>query len=171
MPRKRQFIPSLAPQERLHFFISVSVFICPRRGRLHSTIPVPRKKAPFQAPCSISTCVGGYSRLRREDSLALRLASELADLRAANANHASYGCAADAWPNPYIPHHARARRLRVGLLRGGGWWIRTTEVSDNRFTVCPLWPLGKSPIFSFPSASRSACGRVELAIGLEPATC
>ncbi len=29
---------------------------------------------------------------------------------------------------------------------GGGWWIRTTEVSDNRFTVCPLWPLGKSPI-------------------------
>ena len=29
---------------------------------------------------------------------------------------------------------------------GGGWWIRTTEVSDNRFTVCPLWPLGNSPI-------------------------
>ena len=35
--------------------------------------------------------------------------------------------------------------LRVGFF-GGGWWIRTTEVSDNRFTVCPLWPLGKSPI-------------------------
>ena len=33
------------------------------------------------------------------------------------------------------------------LFSGGGWWIRTTEVSDNRFTVCPLWPLGKSPIF------------------------
>ena len=32
---------------------------------------------------------------------------------------------------------------------GGGWWIRTTEVSDNRFTVCPLWPLGKSPIWSW----------------------
>ena len=30
---------------------------------------------------------------------------------------------------------------------GGGRWIRTTEVSDNRFTVCPLWPLGNSPIF------------------------
>ena len=28
---------------------------------------------------------------------------------------------------------------------GGGRWIRTTEVSDNRFTVCPLWPLGNSP--------------------------
>ncbi len=29
---------------------------------------------------------------------------------------------------------------------GGGEWIRTTEVVDNRFTVCPLWPLGNSPI-------------------------
>ena len=28
---------------------------------------------------------------------------------------------------------------------GGGRWIRTTEVTDNRFTVCPLWPLGNSP--------------------------
>lgn len=27
---------------------------------------------------------------------------------------------------------------------GGRRWIRTTEVSDNRFTVCPLWPLGNS---------------------------
>ena len=25
---------------------------------------------------------------------------------------------------------------------GGGRWIRTIEVSDSRFTVCPLWPLG-----------------------------
>ena len=30
---------------------------------------------------------------------------------------------------------------------GGSGWIRTTEVSDNRFTVCPLWPLGNAPIF------------------------
>ena len=28
---------------------------------------------------------------------------------------------------------------------GGGRWIRTIEVVDNRFTVCPLWPLGNSP--------------------------
>ena len=27
-------------------------------------------------------------------------------------------------------------------LDGGGRWIRTIEVVDNRFTVCPLWPLG-----------------------------
>ena len=34
----------------------------------------------------------------------------------------------------------------VGLL-GGGRWIRTTEGIASRFTVCPLWPLGNSPIF------------------------
>ena len=28
---------------------------------------------------------------------------------------------------------------------GGRKWIRTTEVRDNRFTVCPRWPLGYSP--------------------------
>ena len=33
-----------------------------------------------------------------------------------------------------------------GFVNGGGEWIRTTEVVDNRFTVCPLWPLGNSPI-------------------------
>ena len=32
------------------------------------------------------------------------------------------------------------------LFSGGSGWIRTTEVEDNRFTVCPLWPLGNSPI-------------------------
>ena len=31
---------------------------------------------------------------------------------------------------------------------GGREWIRTTEVVDGRFTVCSLWPLGNSPIFS-----------------------
>ena len=33
------------------------------------------------------------------------------------------------------------------FLFGGRRWIRTIEVSDNRFTVCPLWPLGNSPIY------------------------
>ena len=47
-------------------------------------------------------------------------------------------------------------------LFGGGRWIRTTEVVDNRFTVCPLWPLGNSPIFDYA---------VELVDGLEPPTC
>ena len=35
-------------------------------------------------------------------------------------------------------------RMQV-LFSGGGRWIRTIEVTDNRFTVCPLWPLGNSP--------------------------
>ena len=30
---------------------------------------------------------------------------------------------------------------------GGGWWIRTTESNANRFTVCPLWPLGNPSSF------------------------
>ena len=33
------------------------------------------------------------------------------------------------------------------LFSGGGRWIRTTEGSASRFTVCPLWPLGNSPIY------------------------
>ena len=32
---------------------------------------------------------------------------------------------------------------------GGRWWIRTTEGLASRFTVCPLWPLGKSPILNW----------------------
>ena len=32
---------------------------------------------------------------------------------------------------------------------GGGRWIRTTEGIASRFTVCPLWPLGNSPIFNY----------------------
>ena len=44
------------------------------------------------------------------------------------------------------------------FLIGGRWWIRTTEVEDNRFTVCPLWPLGKSPLFSFPYPQYNGAG-------------
>ena len=36
----------------------------------------------------------------------------------------------------------------MSVLLGGGRWIRTTEGIASRFTVCPLWPLGNSPIFS-----------------------
>ena len=34
-------------------------------------------------------------------------------------------------------------------LFGGRGWIRTTEAISNRFTVCPLWPLGNSPILNW----------------------
>ena len=35
---------------------------------------------------------------------------------------------------------------------GSGWrWIRTTESTANRFTVCPLWPLGNPSILASTS--------------------
>ena len=37
-------------------------------------------------------------------------------------------------------------RLSADRYFGGGWWIRTTEGIASRFTVCPLWPLGNTPI-------------------------
>ena len=37
---------------------------------------------------------------------------------------------------------------RVIGIFGGGRWIRTIEGIASRFTVCPLWPLGNSPILS-----------------------
>ena len=45
----------------------------------------------------------------------------------------------------------KQKRLAKGksLLFGGSGWIRTTEGGANRFTVCPLWPLGNTPIFDF----------------------
>ena len=52
---------------------------------------------------------------------------------------------------------------------GGRRWIRTTEVSDNRFTVCPLWPLGKSPICKAYCLNSRLI--LELVDGLEPPTC
>ena len=47
-----------------------------------------------------------------------------------------------------LAHQTKNLVTRTRFLFGGGSWIRTSEVSDNRFTVCPLWPLGNSPILS-----------------------
>ena len=54
---------------------------------------------------------------------------------------------------------------KLRCLFGGGRWIRTTEAISSRFTVCPLWPLGNSPIFSL------SCETLEPVDGLEPPTC
>ena len=56
--------------------------------------------------------------------------------------------------------------LKVSFLLGGSGWIRTTEVEDNRFTVCPLWPLGNTPILN-----SLLLLKLELVDGLEPPTC
>ncbi len=57
------------------------------------------------------------------------------------------------WPH----HHADKQKtdLMVGFLFGGSGWIRTTEVTDNRFTVCPLWPLGNAPKYGAGERSRT----------------
>ena len=44
------------------------------------------------------------------------------------------------------------------LDSGGRGWIRTTEVSDGRFTVCSLWPLGNSSVFNCADRSGSGAG-------------
>ncbi len=49
----------------------------------------------------------------------------------------------------------------MAAVVGGGRWIRTTEGIASRFTVCPLWPLGNSPVYTI----------LELVDGLEPPTC
>ena len=36
---------------------------------------------------------------------------------------------------------------KSGFFVGGQGWIRTIEVTDGRFTVCSLWPLGNLPTF------------------------
>ena len=37
----------------------------------------------------------------------------------------------------------------MSAFLGGSGWIRTTEGIASRFTVCPLWPLGNSPILNW----------------------
>ena len=45
----------------------------------------------------------------------------------------------------------------TGVLGGRGW-IRTTEAESSRFTVCPHWPLGNTPIFNCcASVRRTTC--------------
>ena len=47
--------------------------------------------------------------------------------------------------------------LDTGVLGGRGW-IRTTEAESSRFTVCPHWPLGNTPILSCcASVHRTTC--------------
>lgn len=41
---------------------------------------------------------------------------------------------------------ALPRAIYIINTKDGGRWIRTTEGEASRFTVCPLWPLGNSPI-------------------------
>ena len=48
-----------------------------------------------------------------------------------------------------IPDKTKNQRIFYAGLFGGRGWIRTTEAESSRFTVCPHWPLGNTPIFIF----------------------
>ena len=73
------------------------------------------------------------------------------------------------WSECFRCHLRRERKGRikekslnancVQTQSGGRGWIRTTEVTDNRFTVCPLWPLGNSPIFTLLRCGKIGAGR------------
>ena len=45
-------------------------------------------------------------------------------------------------------HHKKPLSLWIAVFCGGGGRIRTIEAKRSRFTVCPLWPLGNSPIWN-----------------------
>ena len=55
------------------------------------------------------------------------------------------------WDGPFGPilKMETERPLRSHSVSGGGGWIRTIEGKASRFTVCPLWPLGYSSVFSW----------------------
>ena len=64
--------------------------------------------------------------------------------------------------------------LSFQINQSGGKWIRTTESTANRFTVCPLWPLGNSPINNYLRSVNGWCSfhfPLKPMIGLEPITC
>ena len=50
-----------------------------------------------------------------------------------------------------IPDKTKNQRIFYAGLFGGRGWIRTTEAESSRFTVCPHWPLGNTPIFNSQS--------------------
>ena len=51
--------------------------------------------------------------------------------------------------NHLPPKQKKDIPVGMSFCFGGRWWIRTTEVIDDRFTVCSLWPLGKPSIFNY----------------------
>ena len=57
------------------------------------------------------------------------------------------------------PHFLQTKKDRTfhwedPVLLVGAGWIRTTEALSSRFTVCPHWPLGNTPLFCFLSSGR-----------------
>ena len=108
-----------------------------------------------------TSCLSDISPLYRAAAV---LTTKKAPCRARNAAAYKTGLRGR---RPLRTFHAKAAKRKTALAKqvlfsGGGWWIRTTEGVASRFTVCPLWPLGKSPIYNM---------ELELVDGFEPPTC
>lgn len=69
--------------------------------------------------------------------------------------HQSLSCRRERYPDRYCERYPDQRAQekpgckRIRVFFGGRGWIRTTEALSSRFTVCPHWPLGNTPLFGF----------------------
>ena len=50
-----------------------------------------------------------------------------------------------AWKASALSTELLSHEREVSSRLCGCGWIRTTEVEDSRFTVCPIWPLWNTP--------------------------
>ena len=72
--------------------------------------------------------------------------------------HQSLSCRRERYPDRYCERYPDQRAQekpgckRIRVFFGGRGWIRTTEALSSRFTVCPHWPLGNTPLFCFHRA-------------------
>ena len=69
--------------------------------------------------------------------------------------HQSLSCRRERYPDRYCERYPDQRAQekpgckRIRVFFGGRGWLRTTEALSSRFTVCPHWPLGNTPLFGF----------------------
>ncbi len=111
-------------------------------GLLGSNPPLTSKKEHSQGK-SLNCVLGGsgWTRLRFASPCLLRKQIRL---------YVPFADAKDGLLGSNPPLQSKKEKSRDKSLNsflGGSGWIRTTEVVDNRFTVCPLWPLGNTPIY------------------------
>ena len=61
------------------------------------------------------------------------------------------GCFDEPYDSLILPPSTKQRKTcrSKSFLSGGRGRIRTIEAKRSRFTVCPLWPLGNSPILNW----------------------
>ena len=78
---------------------------------------------------------------KREAPFSSTLKTDVIPTNRTNRTRPAGGKCAGTKENPEL---FQMEKLRVS---GGRGWIRTTEALSSRFTVCPHWPLGNTPLF------------------------